>query len=271
MTSPVYSLSPQQSLTLADSLMQMARIRHVPVVEGGKLVGLVTHRDLLAASISALTPLTKDERTTLQLAVPVSRVMQTDVWTIHPGALAVAAARLMRDHRFGCLPVVEGDLLVGILTEHDLLAVVSESLDLGPPPAPWTVGRAMTVAPVSLSPSASVAEARATMDRYRVRHLPVMDGARPVAVIGDRDLRVAEAVFPDPSHAHALHAIKLVGAEPPHAVLHDAPLDEVLLEMADKRVDAALVLDDGRLVGILTSVDALRLLGQRLSSLKTAR
>lgn len=267
MSSPVFSLGPTQSLTLADSLMQMARIRHIPVVDGGKLVGLVTHRDLLAASLSALTPLSEDERSTLQLAVPVSRVMQTEVWTIQPKALAVTAARLMRDHRFGCLPVVEDDKLVGIITEHDLLAVVADALDLGPPPAAWTVERAMTPAPVALPPSATVAAARAAMDAYNIRHVPVTDlSGKPVGLVTDRDLRVVEAVFPEPAGARALHAIKVIGAEPPHAVAPSAPLDEVLVEMANRRVDAALVLEGARLVGILTSVDACRLLGQRLAA-----
>lgn len=120
--------------------MQLARIRNVPVVDDdAHVVGLVTHRDLLSASISALAPLTADERSTLQLAVPVSRIMRTDVWTVAPDAPAVSAARMMRDHRFGCLPVVQHRKLVGIVTESDLLRLVTESLELSTPSGrgPW--------------------------------------------------------------------------------------------------------------------------------------
>ena len=76
MTRAVYKLTAVQSLPLAESLMDLKRIRHVPVVDDtGALVGLLTHRDLLAAKISALIPLSSDERTTLELSVPVSKVM----------------------------------------------------------------------------------------------------------------------------------------------------------------------------------------------------
>ena len=138
MTRAVYTLKATQSLPLAEAMMGLARVRHVPVVDDdGHVVGLVTHRDLLAAKISTLAPLSEDERSTLQLSVPVSRVMRTEVWTIRSDALALTAARIMREHRYGCLPVVDDGRLVGIVTEADLLTLLTESLDLAVrPPRP---------------------------------------------------------------------------------------------------------------------------------------
>lgn len=265
MTHDVYTLRPTQSLPLAESLMGIKHIRHLPVVDAaGRLVGLVTHRDLLAAKISALTPLSSDERTTLELSVPVSRVMRTEVWTIGPDALAIGAARLMRDRRIGCLPVLKEGGLAGIITEADLLGLLTDSLSLERPPRPWTVERAMTSAPVTIGVDATLADARAIMSRYVIRHLPVLEGGRPVAMVSDRDLRVAEAVFREVSRARALHSVRLLGTEPVRRVAHDASLDEVLQEMFRDRLEAVLVVDGERLVGILSASDACRLLAEQL-------
>jgi CBS domain-containing membrane protein len=264
MTSRLYTLTPTQSLPLAESLMELANIRHIPVVDGGRLVGLVTQRDILRASLSGLSPLTRDERSDLQLAVPVSRLMQTNLWTIESSALAVTAARILNEHRFGCLPVVDEGRLVGIVTEADLLTLLVGTLAPRVEPHAWSVERAMTPFPTTLAPTATIADARAAMRNYRVRHLPVVEAGSPIGVVSDRDLRVAEAVYPDPSEARALRAIQLVGTEGRHVVDAAASLDAVLLDMSERRLDAVLVVARGRLVGILTAVDACRMLGLHL-------
>jgi CBS domain-containing membrane protein len=263
MTSPVHTLSPTQSLPLAESVMEMHHVRHIPVVDdAGRVVGLVTHRDLLAAKISTLTPITEDERSSLQLAVPVARIMRTSVWTIAPEAPAVNAARIMREHGFGCLPVVQGERLVGILTEADLLALVTDSLDLTRPTAPWTMEHVMTRVPVTITPDTPISEARAAMSRYRIRHLPVVVAGKPLSMVTDRDLRVAETIFPETAHTAADHVVRLLGhAYAPH-VSPLAPVDAVLRDMAKNHDDAVLVVDDARLVGIFTATDACRILGE---------
>jgi CBS domain-containing membrane protein len=265
MTRGVFTLVATQSLPLAESLMGMHRVRHVPVVDDtGALVGLVTHRDLLRAKISELAPLTADERSSRELVLPVSRVMQTAVWTIGSDALALTAARIMRDHRIGCLPVVDDGRLVGIVTEADLLTLVTASLGGQRPPRPWTVERAMTPSPVTIGPETTMTEARSLMDRYGIRHLPIVLGERPLSMISDRDLRVAEVVFGSTEHAVAARAARLVAADPVRRVPHDAPLDSVLLEMFGDRLDAVLVVDGDRLVGVLAASDACRILGEHL-------
>jgi CBS domain-containing membrane protein len=263
MTRAVYTLSATQSLPLAESMMKLARIRHVPVVDDeGAVVGLVTHRDLLAAKISRLTPLGADERTTLELGVPVFKVMQTNVWTIAPDALAVTAARILQDHRFGCLPVVEGGRLVGIVTEADLLALVTDSLSLVRR-QPWTAERAMTPVPVSVDPTTTLARARELMNAYRVRHLPIVQDGRAFSMISERDLRVAELVFHASDQTAAARAVGLVGATAARRVPKDTPLEDILAEMFRNRLDAVLVVDGERLSGILAASDACRILGDR--------
>lgn len=267
MSKPVYTLSATQSLPLAESLMESNHVRHIPVIDDARhVVGLVTHRDLLAAKISALAPLSDDERSSLQLAVPVSRIMRTAVWTIAHDAPAVSAARIMREHRFGCLPVLEQGCLAGIITEADLLALVTDSLDLVRPARPVTIERVMTPVPVTITPDTPISEARATMSTYGIRHLPVVENGRPISMVADRDLGVAEALFRDTSRTAANHVVRLLGHAYAPRVSPLALLDTVLAEMTRNHDDAVLVVDGSRLVGIFTSTDACRLLTDAVRS-----
>jgi len=132
MSTDVVSLLKEQSLPYAEELMRLERIRHLPVVDDdGHLVGIVTHRDLLGAQVSALTALDEEDKTDLELAVPVAKVMRTDVWTVASDTPALEAAQILLDHAFGCLPVVDDGVLVGILTEADFLELLVRVLKRG--------------------------------------------------------------------------------------------------------------------------------------------
>ena len=128
MTKPVVSLERDHSIHLATSLMRLKHIRHLPVTdERGHLVGIVTARDLVRAQADVLAR-AHDAR---ELSVPVARVMSENVWVVHPDTPVLEAARIMADHKFGCVPVVEGRRLVGILTEADLLKILLRLLERG--------------------------------------------------------------------------------------------------------------------------------------------
>jgi CBS domain-containing membrane protein len=119
------SASPQDSLLEADRIMRLARIRHLPVVEKGILVGLLSHRDVLSASISRLEQCDPAERLEHLRRIPIGQVMQRDLATGTETTTLAEAARRMLRLKIGCLPVVrsglDGPRMVGLLTESDLL------------------------------------------------------------------------------------------------------------------------------------------------------
>jgi CBS domain-containing membrane protein len=133
MSSPVVSLFGEQTMPLAEDIMAFRHVRHLPVVDDRNcLLGVVTHRDILRAQVSSLVGLTVEQRRTRQAAVRAADIMTETVWTVKPDMTAASAARLLLEHRFGCLPVVTttGEL-VGIVTERDFLKLASETLDAG--------------------------------------------------------------------------------------------------------------------------------------------
>jgi CBS domain-containing protein len=107
----------------AQQRMQSATIRHLPIVtEDGKLLGLLSDRDLRQASASSVPLLTRYEAPMLLMTMQVKDMMTTDVYTVTEETTIAAAGQLFLDDKLGCLPVVDTDhRLVGILTVTDLL------------------------------------------------------------------------------------------------------------------------------------------------------
>ncbi|MEO8701607.1 MAG: CBS domain-containing protein [Kofleriaceae bacterium] len=135
MTSPVVTFFEEQTLPLAEDVMRFKHLRHLPVIDDGRrLVGLVTHRDLLRAQISPLTGLSASERRARQEDVPVRHIMTRDIWTVRATTLASVAGETMLDHGYGCMPVVDAAYrLVGIVTAHDFLRFAIKSLRIHDP------------------------------------------------------------------------------------------------------------------------------------------
>jgi CBS domain-containing protein len=118
----VATLRAEDQLTVADDIMRLGQVRHMPVLAGEKLVGLVSNRDLLAASLTSALEFGARERRAFLRSVQVREVMTKDVVHIGPDMPIAKAARILIERRFGCLPVVKGDdQLVGLVTETDLL------------------------------------------------------------------------------------------------------------------------------------------------------
>jgi CBS domain-containing protein len=124
MTREVLTLASHHPLTLADEVMSFERIRHLPVLEDERVVGVVSQRDLFRAALATALGYQRRARRMLQRTITVTEVMSAPAVTISPEATVKDAARIMIDRKIGCLPVVQGDTLVGIITETDILRYV---------------------------------------------------------------------------------------------------------------------------------------------------
>jgi CBS domain-containing protein len=121
------SVRSDERLDFVDDVMSLGRVRHMPVVDDGKLVGVVSQRDLLAASLSKVLDFDGKERRSFLRSIDVGEVMAGRPITVAPGATLADAAALLLRHRIGCLPVVgPGGQAVGLLTETDLLRAAYE-------------------------------------------------------------------------------------------------------------------------------------------------
>ena len=130
MTRKIVAASAQDAIENIEDGMKQYHFRHLPVVDGEqKLVGLVTHRDLLHASSTFLSA-KEGERNEVISKVKVSKIMQTQLLTVNPEVSVREAATLMLETKVGCLPVVdEENILVGILTESDFIKLSIWFLD----------------------------------------------------------------------------------------------------------------------------------------------
>ena len=116
MSTDLFTVSPDDLIDLAASVMDWRHIRHVPVEDHeGRLVGLISHRGLLRMMINNADKLTT-----------VREIMIPDPVTVTPSTSSLEAMELMRTNRVGCLPVIEGDQLVGIITSYDFLEATAK-------------------------------------------------------------------------------------------------------------------------------------------------
>ncbi len=113
-------------------VLKKRHIRHLPVVDGGTLIGVVTDRDLKEAAPSAATGLDVYELNYLLLKMTVRELIKRAPVTIKPDDAIETAALLMRDNKIGCLPVVDDTgRLLGLITETDMLGVMVDILGEG--------------------------------------------------------------------------------------------------------------------------------------------
>jgi CBS domain-containing membrane protein len=122
MTEKVFTLGPADSLVALEDLMDARRVRHVPVVDKeGDLVGLVTQRDLSRKMLGRVDDLPMSVERDLLRGRRVREIMTSEPETVEPDTRLSDAAQVLLENKIGCLPVVEGTHLVGILTEADFV------------------------------------------------------------------------------------------------------------------------------------------------------
>lgn len=126
MHTDVITVTKKESFRHVMNLIRLQGIRHLPVVEGKRLLGIVTDRDIRQAAPSAATSLEIHELHYLLEKVTVNEIMTKKVITVTPSTDVRDAAKLLLKHRIGGLPVVRGETLVGIVTETDILRAFVE-------------------------------------------------------------------------------------------------------------------------------------------------
>ncbi len=129
MTRDVVTLDEEQSLREALTLQRRHKIRHIPVVADGSIVGILTDRDLKRASPSLLSGIDQERYDELLDTTRVAQVMTRDPRTVSPETSLKDVAKILIEGKFGALPVIEKNSLVGIITEIDLLRALHDLLD----------------------------------------------------------------------------------------------------------------------------------------------
>lgn len=247
------------TLSAALRVMQRARIRHLPVIGNGRLSGMLSERDILAARARA-------EGNEPWWTIPVWRVMSAPVQTASPDDEVADVAGRLAAGKIGAMPIVAQGQLLGIVTRSDLLDAEVRAAAVAP--SKISAADVMTPFPHAVQLDALLADAVAIMLEHHVRHIPVIDPKESiVGMLSDRDVRTAVG---DPVRyveertrtTAPLHVRDVMVAEAT-IVPFDTPLLELARRFADERIGALPVVDRfGALIGIVSYVDALRVLAR---------
>jgi acetoin utilization protein AcuB len=203
MTRPIIGLPPTASLPEAAQAMVREKIGSLAVLEGGRLIGLLTETDLLAALVEMLdsTEPSPEVPEALRRAAGIALdAMSFPLVTVPPTATLAEALSLMGGRDIRHLPVTEGGRLVGVLSDRDIrTAMGREAVTAGvfaghPPAGGRPVSELMNPPLHVLSAPATLADAARTMLLHRISALPVVaadDPSRPVGILTETDLLVA--------------------------------------------------------------------------------
>ncbi len=135
MTTTLTCLQETDSLLDATMIFVRSTFRHLPVLRGKQLVGVVTERDVKQFVPTLLTKITPQLYNEALENTPISRVMAHNPLTVKPGQSMFEAAATLFNKRIGCLPVVENGELKGIVTTTDMLRLLLRLLKEQPPPS----------------------------------------------------------------------------------------------------------------------------------------
>jgi CBS domain-containing protein len=128
MSAPI-TLQKDNTLSLADEVMTGGRIRHVPILDGEHLVGVLSQADLFHSAFAKALHLGPSEQREFVKSIRIEEVMTKHVISVPADTSIRAAARVMTEKKLGCLPVVQGERLVGLVTKSDMLRYLAERKD----------------------------------------------------------------------------------------------------------------------------------------------
>jgi CBS domain-containing membrane protein len=129
MKTDIVTLGEDDSLDVAEQTMRFAKIHHLPVVDRlGRMLGMIAQSDILRAQVSVFADLSVSEDRAIKQEILAKDVMVRDLTTVAASTTALEAARLLEGHDYSCLPVVEDDKIIGLLTDRDFLQLVIKAL-----------------------------------------------------------------------------------------------------------------------------------------------
>lgn len=182
MGSPIVEIDIEKSVIEANHLMHFNKIRHLGISENGKIIGMISVRDIVAYfSTSKEGPVSELGKVFNPLEILIHR----DIKSIHSAATAKGAAQRMEEGKVGALFVKEEGEYVGIVTESDMVRkVIGYELD----PASIPVGVIMNAPVIDIDIASSVQSATETMARKGIRHLAVSQEGKTIGILSIKDL-----------------------------------------------------------------------------------
>lgn len=266
----VVVLSVDDTLNAAIQQMWKLNIRHLPVLRQATPVGMVSERDVLFHVCWADHHRGEDaslRETPLSGASRIDQMMTSPVISLSPEDPVDKAARLMLNKRISSVALAAGESIVGIVTETDLLRCFcdEESLALSDAVKHSTVGDRMTCHVFSVAPDDPTLAAIRLMRDKQVRHVPVVRNGDLVGIISDRDVlrggrRVdgMQAISVQELHGEDHSKVDGIMSTTVETLAPNATLAEAAKKFVGKKIGALPVLDEGKLVGIITETDLLR-------------
>ena len=261
---------PQSTLLAAYTLMTAQHVRRLPVVDGEHLVGILTLGDIREFKPSEAMTLSVFDTPNALAHLRVAHAMTPKVVTTTPDSAIHEAARLMLSHKIAGLPVVDGEQLVGVITESDIFGALLSEFQSGRAPA-VLVQHWMTPNPLTVGPKTKMPAARQLMNERHIRHLPVVDQGRLMGIVSLGDLRGAE---PSPfttlgtfelTYLTTLMNVGEIMKYDPFAIAPTASIYEAAALMLAHKIGGIPVVDHDKLVGIISESDVLRMASQALS------
>lgn len=267
MSSPVITVTPDTRLTEARRLMDENKIRALPVIQEGVLVGIVTRRGLLRLDLSQLD-LQAWQKTTFLSEIRVKEVMSAKPITASPSSRIPKVARVMLENKITAVPVVSDERLVGILTNSDMMRFIISECTSSKQKA--SVENVMTDEVVTIQEDTSLLEAHRLMGTMRIRSLPVFQDDQLVGLVTRTNLmssdlpRVAARNNQELSFMVLTQPVEKIMSRDLITIRSDASITDAARLMLDYKIHCLPVLNaDNKLVGILTESDLFLLIVQK--------
>lgn len=269
-TRQVVTVRPRDSIDRAISLMEEHGFHHLVVEENGRVVGMVSDRDILISTgwmLSVERRVGEDRPTQTVGPTRIHQIMSHPVWSVTAQTSAREAAMQMLDHHIGALPVLQESHLVGILTETDLLKwldLLCESDNAARRLLARPVSELMQVRVVTVVPRSPLAHVVDLFRKRHVRHVVVAVERAVLGVVSDRDVRRAlgwasvQDQISDERHEIGTNEPRSVAEVMSGNVVTVGPettLQDALRLMLRNNIHSLVVTRDDRLEGIITQTD----------------